>query len=148
MQVLAGRWVEDGSGKVAGGGKGKGAASAAGAVVAEPSKKRPKASRGGSDSGRTINYAGFTGPVPDEAKAPVKVAGDGTGTPDKLVLSRTKGFRGDGRWIGLDVVRSTSGGDGARTVLALSEAGLLYAADNMQLLCDVEGDASGGRAEE
>ncbi len=44
-----------------------------------------------------VNFAGFTGEVPaDWANAH---------TPDKLIVNRSSGFRGDSRWVGLALWR-------------------------------------------
>lgn len=66
--------------------------------------------------GRRMNLGGFTGDKPaDWATAH---------TPDKLVATRVSGFRGDGRWVGMDVRV-----DGSCSVLfGTTETGHLFVA--------------------
>lgn len=74
-----------------------------------------------------MNTGGFTGTIGH--------------TPEKLVLSRSSGFRGDSRWTGMTVVT----GGTSECVIACNEDGFVFIADDCSLLCGSQAPAAAAR---
>ena len=85
-------------------------------------------SSGGGDGGlqgRRVNFGGFTGELPPDWST--------ANTPDKLIISRTSGFRADSRWVGVGLWAGEVS-DGGHTLFAVTENGYLYVARDARLL--------------